>query len=288
MIDLSRWNWTSPVGAKVTSTQELARRISNAYITFRADGAITFRAPSSGEGIKSTPNSTYPRSELRETLPNGDDKEANWTPESAPIHVLEAALVIDELPATQKAILGQIHGEGNHPPLKIQVTGDTVYVQLRRKRDGSENKPALGKVKIGDLFSYRIEVYSDWRAKIYFNGKQVVSTTLLEDGYQFDRASYAGDSWYFKAGVYSQEKVGGVGAGQATFIHLDMRHGDVVPPSVPVPVDFNALLDAASKLPRKEMLAELNRVTNLIDDADISDETQAPLYKRIKAMKVAK
>jgi hypothetical protein len=236
MIDLSTWNLTIPASATVIQTKVLNSGYQDPYFLRQDDGSITFIAPSKGGDIKATKNSTYPRSELRETLTNGDDNEANWKVASAELHVLEADLAVQELPKSKKAIIGQIHGETNHPPLKIQITDDTLYAQLRRSHDGDEDKPTLmSGYKLGQFFTYRFELTGEGKAKFFINGKQVVNGDLPADGYQFDMASYKNDNWYFKAGMYSQEKVGGTGTGRATFRSLVAYHGPAKTPQATQP-----------------------------------------------------
>jgi hypothetical protein len=270
-IDLSCWNWTSPVGAKVTETAELNKRIGNAFLIHNPDGSITFRAPSSGEGIKSTKNSTFPRSELRETLANGDDKEANWKPVRTVL--LDATLIVNELAASLKAILGQFHGKGTHPPLKIQITGDTIYAQLRKKLDGPEDKLVLLKgYKLGQELTYNV-VYDAGLLDIWINGQKILM------GYQFDLESYKNDTWYCKAGMYSQEKVGGKGEGRVTFKALKVTHYAL---AVPVPADTtvatqlkNLLIDnLAGNVVGKAAKAKLNALSTAIKaEPDVNQRT---------------
>lgn len=296
MIDLSFWNLTIPAGATVIPTKALNAGYTDQFFLRRTDGALTFIAPSTGENIKSTKNSTYPRSELRETLANGDDKEANWRPASAALHSLEATLSVEELPKSKKAIIGQIHGDGDHPPLKIQITGTTIYAQLRRKLDGVEDKPKLlTGYKLAETFTYRFEVDAQGRAKFFINGKQVVSDTLPADGYQFDMASYAMDTWYFKAGMYSQEKVGGTGTGRATFHALTAYHGPAAACAVPdvalplATILADQIVDTFSawqigEITAKEAATALNALSKVVAKVP-SDKDRAPLYAQIKYYK---
>jgi hypothetical protein len=281
MLDLSRWNLTLPAGATVIPTNKLNAGYQSPYFVRQDDGAITFVAPSNGADIKSTKNSTYPRSELRETLANGDDKEANWKASSAEMHSLEAELSVQELPKSGKAIIGQIHGESDHPPLKIQITGDTIYAQLRRKLNGAEDKVALlTGYKLGQFITYRFEVTQDGKAKFFINGKQVVNKDLPADGYQFDMASYKNDTWYFKAGIYSQEVVGGTGTGRATFRALKAYHGpaQVVQPSEPV---------STPAAPAPRTLATLtNEVAQLVARFNAGTLTAQDASKSIQDLKV--
>ncbi|MFC0709010.1 polysaccharide lyase family 7 protein, partial [Azorhizophilus paspali] len=118
-IDLSRWNLTIPTG-KIVPTKDLPAYKSQYFI--HTAEFIRFVVPHGFDGAGTTPNSKYLRSELRETLPNGDDNEANWKIGSAPLHALVATCQIDSFAASGKMIAGQIHGEGDKPPMKLQAT----------------------------------------------------------------------------------------------------------------------------------------------------------------------
>lgn len=276
------------MGAKVTSTKDLNKRTSNPFLIFNPDGSITFRAPSSGDGIKSTPNSTYPRSELRETLVNGDDKEANWDPATSTVE-LAADLTVEALPKSLKAILGQFHGKGTHPGLKIQITGDTIYAQLRKKLNGSEDKiPLLKGYKLGDKLAYRV-VYDKGLLDIWINGQKILM------GYQFDLASYKNDTWYCKAGVYSQEVVGGVGEGRVTFRSLTVSHslaqdGSPAPDSPDLADQLKNLLtdNLAGKVKGTAAKTQLNALSTLIKNVtDTKERTElnalaAQIKKQLK------
>lgn len=56
----------------------------------------------------------------------------------------------------------------------------------------------------------------------------------------------------------------------------------------PSTTNFDDLLDEAQKMTGKARGDELNRITDLIDDADIPKAEKAPLYVRIKAIKAGK
>lgn len=295
LIDLSCFNLTIPAGASVIPTKVLNAGYQDPFFQRQADGALTFIAPSKGVNIQPTKNSTYPRSELRETLTNGDDKEANWKPASAELHSLDANLAVQELPKSKKAIIGQIHGESNHPPLKIQITGDTIYAQLRRGLNSEEDKPVLLKgYTLGQFFTYRFEISKDGKAKFFINGQQVVSDDLPEDGYQFDMKSYAKDTWYFKAGVYSQEKVGGTGTGRVTFRALKMYHGpaQVLTPVPDAPAEPSLTEQIISiydnwkegTITALDALTQMNAFSKQVACIP-SDKDRAPLYAQINDCK---
>lgn len=233
MIDLSCWNLTIPIGATVISTAKLNSGYQDPFFKQQSDGALTFEAPSSGTGIKPTKNSKYPRSELRET--NRDGTLAWWIPGEGLV-TLYADLQVDSLASDLKGIFGQFHGKGTNVPLKVNITGSTVYLQLRPKytpddiEDGhpdypEDKLPILKNYKLGTRLTYKVELDEQMRLNAWVNGNKVVTD------YQFDMASYReaykgeGDRWYAKAGVYSQTAVGKQGVGRATFHALSITHG---------------------------------------------------------------
>lgn len=234
MIDLTHWNLTLPVGATVIPTKKLLAGYQDPFYHKRDDGAQVFIAPSSGLNIKATKNSTYPRCEYRETTADGT---LVWWKPWERAHTLWADLQIDSLGESEKGIFGQFHGKGTNVPVKLNLTGTTLYMHLRRKftpdsiKDGDSNypedKPAILKgYKLGTRFTYKIELNEKMQLNVWINGDLV-----LKD-YQFDVDSYRnaykgeGDRWYAKAGVYSQTKVGKKGQGQATFYGLTITHTD--------------------------------------------------------------
>jgi hypothetical protein len=283
MIDLSCWNWTGP---KIDPrTKKLFRLETKELIAAAAEREgvadqlffgsdeygdfMEYIAPSGAGDSGSTENSSYPRSELRQTLPNGDDKEANWRPDTQP-QSLFAKLRVMSLAKSKKAILGQIHGDGNHPPFKEQVTGDILYGQFRKKLNGSEDKIPLGKFTIGEPFTYQVDMHDDWTMDVYFNGKLVVS------GYQFDATSYANDTWYWKAGMYSQEDAKtGSGIGRVRFYELSVRSLAVSAPS-PIPT-----------IPAKRAISDLAReVSEAVSRFKSGDITSQDALAEVQERKV--
>ncbi|MFD2837549.1 polysaccharide lyase family 7 protein [Azotobacter vinelandii] len=219
MIDLSQWNLTIPVGAMIIQTRQLQTYESKWFVR-NADGSITFYAPSSGAGIRSTANSIYPRSELRETLLNGADKEANWHLGSAKIHRLSATLTVDSLAASKKR---RSSASFMAPARSRRSSCRSVAAQsmcntdrnitARKKKD-----PIFEGYRLGNRLAYSATVTHDGELTVTVNGKV--------GKYRFDVASYRSDRWYAKAGMYSQEEIGGRGAGKATFHALSMTHSD--------------------------------------------------------------
>lgn len=232
MIDLSCWNLTIPVNADVISTKTLMAGYQSPFFQRQANGALTFISPSTGPNIKPTKNSKYPRSEFRETRPDGT--LVWWIPGEG-YHTLFADLQVDSLAEDLKGIFGQFHGKGTNVPLKVQLTGTTLYVQLRPiytpddiedgdPRYPEDKLPVLKGYKLGTRITYKVELNPRGQLNVWVNG------SLAIDNYQFNMASYRaaykgeGDRWYAKAGVYSQTKVGKKGEGRATFYALTIAH----------------------------------------------------------------
>lgn len=312
-IDLTKFNLYTPLGNTVT-TKNL-QTYSDQFFYKNSDGSQTYFAPSYGDGITHTENSTYPRSELRETLLDGSVKQANWRLDSKSVHIIYQDFRVDELAKSGKAIIGQVHGEkSEHPPLKIQITNNCIYLQLRRKFKGSEDKPAIiPNYQLGTRIQIELWWYADGRLKVFVNTdgrwQQVVTDILPKDGYQFDMESYnkAKDTFYYKVGMYSQNKIypddETQGCGKATYWDHEIRHLDSVPQYepgqepviIPEPIDeykavqkrVDDLEDQyykALKALQTSIKTELNIITT---DMKVLTDKQltAPIYTEIKVFK---
>lgn len=266
MIDLACWNLTIPAGAAVIPTKKLLAGYQDPFYHKRPDGAQVMIAPSSGQNIKATKNSTYPRCEYRETMADGT---LVWWKPWERTHTLWADLQIDTLGESEKGIFGQYHGKGTNVPVKLNLTGTTLYMHLRRKftpddiEDGDPDYPEdkiviLKNYKLGTRFTYKIELNEKMQLNVWINGALV-----LKD-YQFDVDSYRnaykgeGDRWYAKAGVYSQTKVGKKGQGQATFYALSITHTDAPEdqPEAPAAPETPTATPATPATPAQSSLAE--------------------------------
>lgn len=291
MKDYGSWNLTTPV-LKTVQTKDLATYSDEFY--FVKDGWQMFRAPSYGAGVTHTANSTYPRSELRQTLANGDDKEANWSPTGPGVFVLEGECRIDSLAKSGKLIWSQWHGESDHPPMKGNATTKSgkiqLLAQLRAKLNGVESKPVImDDYKIGTPFTYRWE-FQGGKLNAYINGAKVITD------FQYDMASYKDDTWYAKLGCYSQELIDAndpaLGEGLVAHRGYVQYHDDLVqdvPPVVEItPAEaLNARMDdlaASIKAFHKDAQLKLNAISTDIKPLPDASE-RAILNARAKAVK---
>ncbi len=224
-----------------------------------ADGGLVFK--SFVKGVRTSKNTKYARTELREMLRKGDTSisvkgvnKNNWVFSSAPVEdqkaaggidgVLEATLKIDHTTSTGEAgevgrfIIGQIHDQDDEPirlyyrKLPNREKG-TVYFAHENTLKGTDTYYDLvggmtGEIgdegiALGEKFSYRIEVVGN-----------TMTVTLMRDGktdvqqiVDMSKSGYdvGGKYMYFKAGVYNQNITGDLDDYvQATFYKLKTSH----------------------------------------------------------------
>ena len=223
-----------------------------------ADGGLTFK--SFVKGVRTSKNTHYVRTEMREMLRAGDDSipskgvnKNNWVFGSAPVADLKAAggvdgimentLKIDHTTTTGNAgevgrfIIGQIHDQDDEPirlyfrKLPNRDTG-TVYFAHENTKEGSDNYYNLvggmtgitnDGIKLGEVFTYRIQVVGN-----------TLTVTVKRDGrpdavqvVDMSKSGYdvGGKYMYFKAGVYNQNNTGDPDDYvQATFYKITKSH----------------------------------------------------------------
>lgn len=197
--------------------------------------------------------------------------------------------------------------DGNDPTLKLfgrvtdhkALTGQILY---GLRTEGSSKDPTKVVLMDGVDFTKPVNTIIDLTQDGSINltavnqGKVVTVSKKLS-------AERAARPHVFHNGPYNQVNMGGKDEpeGDGTLLwsqNIDWRFGDapvVVEPTPPVAtapedpiVAFVKLLDAAEKMDKKAIKDELNRITNLVDKSGLTDEQQAPLYARIKALKKKK
>jgi len=180
-LDRSDWKITLPIGTKNGPTDVLQPDLDTFSIKpfFTVVGnSVQFQAPVTG---MTTPNSSYPRSELRENI-NWDNKVGKNT------------MTIDEAitatPAVKPHVVaGQIHDAGDDV-LVIRLEGSKLFVD----HNGDDGPTLSDSYVLGTRFTVNL-VASDGQIKVFYNGRQV-------DDYTVPATSEGLD--YFKAGAYTQ------------------------------------------------------------------------------------
>ncbi|MBB4864509.1 hypothetical protein HNP46_003374 [Pseudomonas nitritireducens] len=229
MIDLTTWNLSVPTDPSPTevSTEQIARGYESRY--FRRDGGqVVFWVPVTGSH---TSDSVFPRSELRETLTDGE--VSNWYYNQGD-NELRVTMSVQQVPSKNKIIIGQIHsrspytGDGE-PLVKLQYhyfpdqQSGRLEALVRNHPDDSAsiNVPLLDKVALDQRFNYSLRVTSvgnlairveasDGRANYY---RKILSTT------------WSKQLLYFKAGAYINDNYGASSEGaRVTVYHLNSAH----------------------------------------------------------------
>jgi len=265
-FDLTTWYLSQPFDHDAdgkpddVSAPYLAQGYEHPEHFFTAkDGGLTFK--SFIKGVRTSNNTHYVRTELREMLRRGDESiplkgvtKNNWVFSSAPIAdqkaagavdgVLEATLKIDHTTTTGapnqvgRFIIGQIHDKDDEPirlyyrKLPNRDTG-TVYFAHENSKEGTDIWYELagglsGKtddgVALGEVFSYRIDVVGNtMTVTLMREGKpdSVQVVDMSKSGYDV-----GGRYMYFKAGVYNQNDSGDPeDYVQATFYKIKTSHG---------------------------------------------------------------
>lgn len=222
MLDLSTWNLTIPQRgpAATISTAKLGRDYESPYFRRSADG-VEFWVPVNGAH---TSSSEYPRTELRETKPDG--RLATWRYPLAE-NLMVASLRVESVPSSRRMVIGQIHSNGSGsaealPLVKLvyQQRLDKARVQalVRDRPDDITTRTytVYDGIPLGDTFTYRLGVSSSGVLSVQVEDGQVSQQLDTQWAYQ---------GLYFKAGLYLQDNRGPASeGGRATFTDLSIRH----------------------------------------------------------------
>jgi hypothetical protein len=206
-FDLSHWTLQLPVASNGSVLQitgdKLEGGYASEYFQSGADGSMVFWCPVTGG---TTPNSHYPRSELRETPAGGDWKLSGD-------HELRATLRILAVPSNGRLILGQIHGHVDESEIiKLLWDNGKLSAAVEPNRSSGEVQLALGSYKIGDTIDYAIHMKA---------GMLEVRAGTKTVKYDYTAATWQTDTYYFKAGAYVQDDAGSSSeGGKAAFYSL--------------------------------------------------------------------
>lgn len=266
-IELTDWYLSIPVDEASSSKAEsiYESRLNNNYFNaefffLSNDGGLVFRSPI--EGTKTSTNTKYTRTELREMLRRGNTNinvqgvnKNNWVFSSAPDNDLDAAGGIDgELMAelavnhvtetgdksqVGRVIIGQIHAN-NDEPIRVYYRklpqnnkgsiylaheiegGDDIYYELIGNRSQSATNPENG-IELNEKFSYRITVIANQLTLTIMREGQADVTKVVDMANSgYDQG---GQYMYFKAGAYNQNNTGNAkDYVQTTFYKITNSH----------------------------------------------------------------
>lgn len=216
-FDLSQWALQLPIasGDSVQQVKDLSAYTSQYFYTAE-DGAMVFWCPVTGA---TTPNSHYPRTELRE-LPTGGDWDIGGH------HRLSAQLEMLQNPPSKGTIIGQIHGNatgGTSEVLKLEWTSDNQIIASVEANDdpAKQINHTIGKYALGALVSYTAELTDS-----------VLTVSVTDDAgtktftTPYTAASWKSDKYYFKLGSYVQLDAGTEQqGGRVAFYAFSVEHG---------------------------------------------------------------
>ena len=266
-FDLLDWTLSVPVDENNDGKADTIKEIQlssgyerSPYFYTGSDGGMVFR--SNVDGAKTSSNTSYTRSELREMLRRGDTSYStkgvggnNWVFGDAPSSdrnvsggvdgTLDATLAVNHVTTTGsssqvgRVIIGQIHANDDEP-VRVYYRklpgnskgaiyfahepngGSDSYYELIGSRSSSASNPSDG-IALDEVFSYRIEVVgSTLTVTIMRDGKPNVSQSV-----DMSNSGYTsgGQYMYFKAGVYNQNNTGDSNDyAQATFYKVENKH----------------------------------------------------------------
>lgn len=238
-FDLSQWNLTLP-SASTISVNELNSgfQYAEAFYTDPSSGGMVFRCPNLA---RTTANSSYSRSELRELLAPWDSNTKsnanNWTPEMG--GTLKATVRVDHVSVTGdskklgRVIIAQIHGPETSEVVRlyyakkptdakgrIYAAFETMSGTTSYSPDIVRNTSGAG-LALGEKFRYEVRLI-DTKLRLVvrrMDGTVAGSYTKTID------SAYVGKNVYFKAGVYNQNNTGDAADYvQATFFALTHTH----------------------------------------------------------------
>ncbi|WP_440874183.1 polysaccharide lyase family 7 protein [Thalassotalea sp. PLHSN55] len=266
-IALNDWYLSIPVDeATNTKSQSIYESVLTdnyfhaEFFFIDTEGGLVFRSPI--EGAKTSTNTSYTRTELREMLRSGDTSirvqginKNNWVFSSASTDEQEAAGGVDgELVAelavnyvtetgtsaqVGRVIIGQIHANDDEP-IRVYyrklpqndkgaiylaheiLDGDDIYYELIGTRSQSAANPENG-IELNERFGYTISVVGNSLTfTLRREGQEDIATVIDMNDSGYDQG---GQYMYFKAGVYNQNNTGDPkDYVQATFYRIDNSH----------------------------------------------------------------
>ncbi|MBI2382461.1 MAG: polysaccharide lyase family 7 protein [Gammaproteobacteria bacterium] len=232
-LDFSHWQLTLPVDAgggtrgpaATVPSQQLVDGYTSAWFYATENDGVTFWAPVNGAV---TPNSSYPRCELRELL-DPADASVNWS--SGDFAELSAFVAVHQTPAANgKLTIGQILGYNGADPSIGELA--SLIFQYKDGQPGArlyalvQPSPAAAPgtaqtleltqaLSLNEPFPYSIRVEN--KTVHFTSGAQTRSAPI--------GAAWDGVGLYFRAGAALHAQGGsGSDGGRATFYDLQVTH----------------------------------------------------------------
>ncbi|UJF16276.1 polysaccharide lyase family 7 protein [Jeotgalibaca sp. MA1X17-3] len=192
ILDLTNWkintarydeSGTKPVEVKQPELEEFFDE--DFYYVNAEQTGVVFNAPVDGA---TTPNSNYPRTELRE-MKNGGTEHADWSTAEGK-HTMVIDQMVTSLPAVKNEVtVGQIH-DADDDVVMIRLEAERLFVQA----EGVDLGTLESNYQLGTRFQVKIEAMNNI-VYVYYNGELKVEYPVEKHGN------------YFKAGMYTQSNL---------------------------------------------------------------------------------
>src|SRR4051812_26837095 len=183
-VDLRNWSLTLPAPHSPVTVKQPQLATYSAEPFFAVRGcAIQFQTPVNSA---TTPNSRYPRSELRE-MADGGRRKAAWS-STAGRHELDAELAFTRLPAGKPHVVGaQVH-DADDDIVTLRLEGSKLWIT---HRNHSHEVLVTDSYRLGPRLRLKFIVQHD-EVGVYVNGRPVATVSDAVEG------------GYFKTGAYVQ------------------------------------------------------------------------------------
>ena len=186
-LDLNNWKLTLPFGEPHHPTeikQPVLASFSQAPYFFLSDKGVVFRAHAGGV---TTPNSSYPRTELREMMKDGKERAA-WSTSQGRHTMIVTATIMHVPVAKPHVVAAQLH-DATDDVVMIRLERDHLFVEAAGNNLGTLD----ANYQLGTPFTAMIDA-SDGRVRVYFND-------MSQPRVDVERKV---SGCYFKAGAYTQ------------------------------------------------------------------------------------
>ena len=211
VMDLSIWKITFPYGSGSKPLELYPARTDDKCFISTVEG-FKFIVPQTG--VK-TPNTKYPRSELREMTSKGE--RAAWDLQKG-IHTMTWEGSIDKVPTEKpEMVYGQIHDDSDDV-FRIKYAKNEIFALYKDEKLGALYK----NYTLGTPVRLAISVM-DGKVQISSAESSLFFTPKVKHG-----------GCYFKCGAYPQ---GLKGESQVTVKSLSVRHGQILPIEQPKPIE---------------------------------------------------
>lgn len=192
-FDLSVWKLTLPYDTDRPGSPDevlqpdLATFVDAAcFYVSPKDDTLVFRAACDGE---QTVNSKYPRCELREMQPGGED-EVRWGTDDGQAHSLVVDLAVTRLPEVKDhVVVVQIH-DRDDDVLMVRVEGKKLLIE----RNGADDLYLSRWHPVGERVRLKI-VASDGRIRAWRDDRPVMDWETDRQGCYFKTGCYPQSNW---------------------------------------------------------------------------------------------